>query len=149
HANAVLHSQRPSDLSVLFVTLFLGVLHPASGKMRYCSAGHPPPAVLHASSSEVRFLRFGDPPIGLLDRYRYNEAGEDICPGDKVVFYTDGISEARQDSDLFGEEGIERSLRRHSALTPQDLVAHLLAEATEWAGGHLRDDAALIVLERI
>lgn len=149
HANAVLHSQRPSDLSVLFVTLFLCVLDPVSSKMRYCSAGHPPPAVLHASSGEVGFLRFGDPPIGLLDKYRYNEAGEDICPGDKVVFYTDGISEARQDSDLFGEEGIERSLRRHYALTPQDLVAHLLAEATEWAGGHLRDDAAVVVLERL
>ncbi|MCL6629508.1 MAG: SpoIIE family protein phosphatase, partial [Armatimonadetes bacterium] len=148
HANAVLHSHRPSDLSILFVTLFLGILDPASSKIRYCSAGHPPPAVFHASSGEVGFLRFGDPPIGLLDKYRYNEAGEDICPGDKVVFYTDGISEARQDSDLFGEQGIERSLRRHYALTPQDLVAHLLAEATEWAGGHLRDDAALIVLER-
>lgn len=149
HANAVLHSQRPSDLSILFVTLFLGILDPTSGKMRYCSAGHPPPAVFHATSGEIDFFRFGDPPIGLLDKYSYHEAAENIYPGDKVVFYTDGISEARQDSDLFGEEGIERSIKRHHALAPTDLVAHLLAEATEWAGGHLRDDAAIVVLERI
>jgi PAS domain S-box-containing protein len=148
HANAVLHSHRPTNLSILFVTLFLGILDPETGSMRYCSAGHPPPAVLHASTGKIKFLRFGDPPVGLLEKYSYHQAVESIYPGDKIIFYTDGISEARKDTDLFGERGIERSFKQFSYLPPEELADKIIAKATAWAGGYLRDDAAVIVLER-
>jgi len=68
--------------------------------------------------------------------------------GEKVALYTDGITEARHDSEMFETMGIERVLREHGHLSPGDLLNELVSAATVWANGHLTDDTAVLVVER-
>lgn len=65
-----------------------------------------------------------------------------------MVLYTDGLSEARRDSELFGFEGIRRMLNEYGRNDPSDLVGRLLQAASEWSGGHLVDDTAILIIER-
>lgn len=145
HANSVLVEHPLGSAS--FVTVFLAVLDPITGEIRYSGAGHPPPAI-RRRDGEVEFLSFGHPPVGLAAGYEFSESPAVLNPGDKIVFYTDGISEARHDATLFGLEGIGRTLANHGCEPPKQLLASLLSDATDWANGILRDDIAIIVIER-
>lgn len=143
-ANVVLHPQHPWGS---FVTISLTVIDLPTGRMTYASAGHPP-AAIHRVSGDVEFQEIGCPPFGLAADTQFEEHEAVILPGDKVVFYTDGVSEARRGPMLFGTEGIERVLSERGCLEPDDLIEELLAAAGDWADGYLKDDAAIIVVER-
>lgn len=145
HANSVICSH--SIDTTQFVTVFLIVLDPASGEITYASAGHPP-ALIQRVDGSVDALRFGQPPIGIVGRYDYAERRAELRHGDRMVLYTDGISEARCDSGLFGSEGIERTLCAHIQSPTSGLLAGLLSAVTDWACGHLRDDTAVLIVER-
>gem|GEM_PF-5999172 len=147
HTNSVLMAEQPEDFK-FFITLFLGMLNLENGVMNYSNAGHPPPAVWHTDKT-VEFLTLGHPPIGVVESEQYLEHTCRLCPGDKLILYTDGISEARHDSDLFELAGIEHVLKECGNLMPENLIKELLGAATAWANGRLMDDAAIIVLERV
>jgi serine phosphatase RsbU (regulator of sigma subunit) len=147
HTNSVLTAEQPEDFR-FFITLFLGMLDLGSGVLNYSNAGHPPPVVWHPDKP-VEFLTLGHPPIGVIETEQYTEHSCRLLPGDKIILYTDGISEARHDSSLFELTGIERIIKEYGYLPPEELLAKLLGAATEWANGRLTDDAAIIVLERV
>ncbi len=79
--------------STRYATFFFGILTPLSREFRYVNAGHNPPVVLRADGSEVR-LEAGGPVVGLLQRLTYQTGTVELFPGDLVVAYTDGFSEA-------------------------------------------------------
>ncbi len=143
-ANTVLYPQQPWGS---FVTVSLALIDPPTGRIACASAGHPPAAILR-TTGVVNFQAIGCPPLGIEADMRPDEQEMMLLPGDKIVFYTDGISEARRGGSLFGTEGIERVLKEHGGLGVADLLEKLLAEAGEWANGYLKDDAAIIVVER-
>ena len=145
HANAVL--KRAKDDPSLFVTVFLVTLD-STGRTCYASAGHPPPAIYRAVTGEVRFLTEAGLLLGVVDQYNYEESECHLEIGDKLVLYTDGISEARRNFVLFGFDGIERVLREFGQRSPDEVVEALIRESTDWAGGRRTDDAAVIVVER-
>lgn len=144
-ANSVLCSQRPSTES--FVTVCLVTIDLASGAMRVSNAGHPPAVILRADG-HVEFVSRGGLPLAVLDDQTYEESSDRLDPGDKLLMYTDGIIEARTDSELFGLDGIERCLAGHQSWSVDDVADGLIAAATEWAEGKLRDDTAIVVIER-
>ncbi len=144
HSNTVL--SRYQSEHGLFVTVFLIIMDPSTGRMRYCGAGHPPAAVYRKGNVEL--LTFGHPPLGTSDRFEFGEDETRLEPGDKLVLYTDGISEARRDREMFGLEGVVESVRRHGMKSSEDLVGELLSDASSWASGHLADDVAIVVLGR-
>jgi PAS domain S-box-containing protein len=144
HANSVIYANNRRIES--FVTVFLVILDPVTGDFNYCSAGHPPAAVRHADNT-VEFLTFGNPPIGI-SREIYEEFSGHLLAGDKLVLYTDGVSEARHGAELFGEEGLARSLGKSGAEDVQGLLDSILAAVKDWARGVLRDDTAIIIVER-
>lgn len=146
HANPVLYVQRPED-QIIFVTVVLVILDPLTGDVTYSSAGHPPPAVRRVDG-RVEFLSIGDPPISVTADHLFAEGRLRLEPGDKLLLYTDGISEARVGADMFGQEGIEEVLRLRGQLGPRDLAGELMAAASGHAKGHLKDDAAIIIIER-
>lgn len=148
HANAVMCAQQPASGFGFFVTAFLAILHPDSGDISYANAGHPPGVVRRGGDGEIELLAYGSPPIGLIPGYRFTEGTARLAPGDRLVLYTDGLSEARSEWEMFEVEGIERVLREHGAEPPQELVAALLSAAMEWADGRVRDDTAIVVLGR-
>ncbi len=146
HTNCVMIAQQPSEFG-FFVTVFLAVLNPATGEIRYSNAGHPPPAICR-TNGDVEFLTFGHLPIGLMSDEVYSEDRSFLNPGDKIVFYTDGISEARHGTQMFGQERIEGVLKEFHQLGADELVQKLLDTAKDWAEGRLTDDVAIVIVER-
>lgn len=146
HANAVLCSQADPD-SASFVTMFLAVLDPPTGTLMYASAGHPPAAVYRADGS-VELLEQSSLPVGIIEEVQYYEAETLLGHSDKIVLYTDGVSEARHSGQLFGTEGIEAVLRRCGHEPSDHVMGELLTAAKDWGEGRLTDDTAIIVIGR-
>ena len=125
------------------VTAFLAVLDPHTGRLSYASAGHPAPVHLRASACRPLDVTFG-PPLGSFAR-PYTNAHAVLTRDDYLVFYTDGVTEARRGGDLLGEQrlvDIVGDLRGRSAQAVADAVC---AGALEFAGT-LRDDLQVVVL---
>lgn len=144
-ANAVLSSQQIAFGA--FVTVFLAVIDLTTGEISYSSAGHPPAAVCR-SERRVEFLEYGQVPLAVMGGQEFAEHSEQLSPGDKLVLYTDGISEARRGTEFLDLEGIQRTLVEHWGLPATDLAQALIAAATDLAEGKLADDAAIVVVER-
>ena len=128
-----------------FVTLMYGVLEPG-GRMVYCNAGHNPPLVIGASG--VRRLERGGPIVGLFEAASYEEETIQLTPGDWLVVFSDGISEAMTPTgDEYGEERIIACVQRNSALDPPRLLEALFSDVREFAKGAAQsDDITGIVL---
>ena len=144
-ANAALYPQQPW---VSLVTLCLAIIDPPAGLVSYACAGHPPAAVRRANG-EIEFLSLGCPPFGVAPDMQFTDHETFLDPGDKIVFYTDGISEARHDAVLFGTDGVGRVLSEHGHLDAEGILDTLLESAGSCAHGSLRDDVAVIVIERV
>jgi PAS domain S-box-containing protein len=120
-----------------FVSAFLAFLDPRDGTLVYSSAGHPPPLVCGGGRTE--FLQPGGLPLGVFAEAKYREES-------LLLLYTDGITEARRDGDLYGEERLARAVVRVCGHRVDELPALLLDDALEFSGGTLRDDVALLAV---
>ena len=124
----------------LFATASLHIIDLATGDVRYASAGHPPTVVCGERCDALPTVP--GVPLGTFDR-PHTEQVRRLAPGEVLVAYTDGITEARRGKELFGDERLLAALAGGSR-DPQELVDRLLAAAMEFAGGDLTDDAAVI-----
>jgi sigma-B regulation protein RsbU (phosphoserine phosphatase) len=113
YANAKLMNAR---LEGSFVTAFFAVFDPADATLRFCNAGHPPPRVRRGSTGAVIALEGGQGlPVGILDEYESGWSHVTLEPGDTVVMYTDGITEAFNDArQMFGLDRFDAALARCS-----------------------------------
>jgi serine phosphatase RsbU (regulator of sigma subunit) len=127
-----------------FVTAFLGMLDPASGDLVYSTAGHPPPLLL--SDGKAAFSDAGSPVLGVFDAARFHDAHVHLTAGDTLLLYTDGLTEAKKDFTLFGEERLLAEAEALSGMPPTDLTRSLYALVEGHAGGTLADDVALLAL---
>jgi hypothetical protein len=126
-----------------FVTALLVDVH-ADGRLSLCSAGHHPPVLLTADGAEAVRVTSPSPPFGLADRFTVASARWDV--GDRLLLFTDGLIEARDaDGDFFPLEGHVDALRGG---TPDEALDRLTAKLSAHAGGNLRDDLALLLVER-
>ncbi len=92
-----------------FITLFLATLNPATGEMRYVNAGQNPPLLRRAAGSYER-LREGGMALGMFSEAAYKEGCTTMNPGDVIVMYSDGITEAEDgQGQPFDEAGVERT----------------------------------------
>jgi serine phosphatase RsbU (regulator of sigma subunit)/pSer/pThr/pTyr-binding forkhead associated (FHA) protein len=128
-----------------FVTLMYGVLDP-DGQMVYCNAGHNPPLVI--GSSGVRRLERGGPIVGLFEGATYEEERLRLIPGDWLIIFSDGISEAMSASgDEYGEPRIIDCIQRNKTLDPTRLLDALFTDVREFAHGAAQsDDISAMVL---
>ena len=105
-----------SNDSFMFVTLFMGVLDLATGRLLYCNAGHEPPVLV--GGAHTRFLNCDNNiPLGLRDNWEYSEQRSLIDKGTTLFLYTDGYTEAETvDHEQFGSERMCAEALRLSAL---------------------------------
>lgn len=150
-------STSPSDLcrrvnSVLcssigvgkFVTLFYGVLDAELRTLHYANAGHLPPILLRAGGA-VEQLESGDAVLGVFPAWQYQDSFLRLEPGDRLLLFTDGITEAGvPGGEEFGEERVIAGLRQCRGQSAHQLTSHLLAEAKQFCASQLRDDATLV-----
>jgi len=129
-----------------FVTLVVAYVDVARHMFEYAVAGHPRPVVL-AGLTEFPLPGDGHLPVGIMrgNVYQTNRA---VLPDDSlVVLYTDGMTDARAGGAVFGETRLRETIAAHVRLPAQELADHLLGVVSEYAGGVLPDDCAIVVVK--
>jgi sigma-B regulation protein RsbU (phosphoserine phosphatase) len=132
-----------------YATFFYGQYDPAQGKFDFVNAGHNPPMLFHrADGGAVTRLEPGGTVIGLIENAHYQQGSVRISPGDLLVAFTDGISEAMNlEDEEWGEDRLLDSIRGCQAKTAQELLESVFAAATQFAGAAPQhDDMTLVVL---
>ena len=132
-----------------FVTAFYGVLDRRTGVFRYSSAGHPPPLHYEAKTGRVRDLPAQGFMLGIVPEEVYGEREIALEPGDKLLFYTDGLVEARNEiGELFGAERLTACFAEHAREASAAVLADVLKCQRGFSGNTpLTDDVTAAVVE--
>lgn len=134
-----------------FITVFFGILNLESGKFVYCNAGHCWPFLIsHQSSENIRRLSITGVPLGIEREETWEQSVVQLAPGDVLVLYTDGITEAQNTRRaLFGEDRLLEAVTENLGHLAQEIQDTVLAEVQRFSGDTPQsDDIALLVLLR-
>ena len=131
-----------------FITMQYLTVDAEIGEVAVASGGHPPPRLVHEDGS-VESLEAPGLVLGIEPGQPYEELRRPFAPGDAVVLYTDGVVEARRNSELYGEARLDKLLTENRELTAQHLAETVLEHCRRWVGGDLRDDCAIVVVRRL
>ncbi len=136
--------------SDLFLTVFYAQLNPQNGEMVYANGGHDPPVWFRAVKGDCQELISRSYLLGLFSKIHPEERQIQIAPGDLLVFYTDGITEARNSKgEFFGEERLQSSIMANKESSAQDVLQKILVATNEFIGdSHQSDDFTLFVIKR-
>jgi len=129
-----------------FITFFYAQLDGPARMLRYANAGHNAPILLHRDGSHER-LQAGGGVLGVFPHQTFSEGAALLSPGDRVILFTDGVTEACDAAgEEFGEARLLALLQEHRKAAASVLQGKILAVAGEFSGGHWHDDATLLVL---
>jgi sigma-B regulation protein RsbU (phosphoserine phosphatase) len=129
-----------------FVSLFYGRLDAQTQMVTYANAGHPPPLLVRRDGTVAR-LEEGGPVLGVFCDAEYAQGEVDLSGGDRLVLYTDGLTEACDaHDDEYGERRLIELIVANRACSAPALQARLMASAGTFAGGMFQDDATLLVV---
>jgi sigma-B regulation protein RsbU (phosphoserine phosphatase) len=128
-----------------FVTFCYVRIDTAARRLTYANAGHNPPLLIRRSGSVDQLAPSGTV-LGVFAESAYEQGDFAIAPGDRLVLYTDGITEGRNAAgDEFGEDRLADAASRHRALPAEEMLAAILRDVEAFNGGKYEDDATLIV----
>jgi phosphoserine phosphatase RsbU/P len=128
-----------------YATLFFATFEDATGLLRYVNCGHNPPLVLRADGSAER-LQPTAPALGLLERWNGTEASVALRTGDTVLVYTDGATEASNETgEEFGEDRLLAALQDNAGRPLEAMRRGLLGAIEAFAGRDRRDDLTLVL----
>jgi phosphoserine phosphatase RsbU/P len=129
-----------------FITFFFGIFDVRSQRAQYSNAGHNPPMLLRADGGCER-LTEGGPILGVFPNETYATADAQFAPGDRLVLFTDGVTEAQDSAGTeFGEERLLEILSRCHTRSGQEIQEEVLRAVREFSARELDDDATLLVL---
>ena len=133
-----------------FVTFFFGILDPGANTLTYVNAGQTPPYLVRATGG-IEQLGQSGPPLGLLDDSTYRPHTLKMDPGDILICYSDGVSEASTpDGAQFGEDRLAALVASERVRTPGEIVRVVTqAMAAHCAGRTYGDDVTLVILKRL
>lgn len=148
HANGVvLEDFRDTDY---FITLLVGTLHADSGAFKIVNAGHEPPLILRESATDVEVMETHDLVLGVERAPQYRVSETELGVGDRVVMYTDGLTEASNArGELFTMQRLREGFLERRYLDAQGLADALFDEVKSYSGDEMRDDATILVVRRI
>jgi phosphoserine phosphatase RsbU/P len=146
--NATLADQNVSDM---FVTLFYGVLNTHTGDVEFANAGHNPPYLLSADGGFRALRDKSGPMAGVFEGMDYRTRTCRIEPGEGILLYTDGVTEAINKAGAFFEEqGLKQFVKEHASQPPERLVTSLQAVVQEFSKGMPQaDDITVLALRRL
>jgi sigma-B regulation protein RsbU (phosphoserine phosphatase) len=135
-----------------FVSVFHGVLDPATGGLGYCNAGHCPPYLLSAHGGAVQRLRRTGMVLGLgvTEHEKWEQHVVQLAPGDALVLYTDGVTEAQNEKEaFFGEDRLLECVQANLGRSAWEIRDAVMADVCEFVGDAPQyDDIALMVVVR-
>ncbi len=137
------------SLSNVFASMIYLELTSEDGMIRYINAGHMPPVVLKESSVEQ--LPKGDAALGIMSKAKYKENKLKLNKDELLIVYSDGITEARNESgEFYGEERFLNIIKGFTNYTPQEAGGILLNEIEKFAvNTRPNDDISIIILKRV
>jgi serine phosphatase RsbU (regulator of sigma subunit) len=147
-ANNLLVANNSEDM---FTTLFCGVIDVPSGTMTYCNCGHNPPLVYRRrGGSTFESLPNCGPPLGIMDDISYVPRSIALAPGDMLLLYTDGVTEAENaQAAQFGIERLEQAILEMRGEPARKVVEHVIKRVTEFAKGTPQfDDITCVAVVR-
>lgn len=149
HVNARLNEENEENL---FVTVFLGVLDLRDSCLRFVNAGHNKPAVCHNNKKFELLDCKSDFVLGMMEELNYREQGTELCPGDRLYLYTDGVTEMlNKQKEPYTEERMLKTLNQHKEIwqNPERLLDCMYDDLEEFRHGTKQsDDITMIYLSR-
>jgi serine phosphatase RsbU (regulator of sigma subunit) len=140
-----------------YATFFYAQLDDRRRQLRYVNAGHNAPYLLRAARPsiagsappEIEELSTGGTVVGMFPEAEYEEATVELCPGDVLLAFTDGVPEAHNpENEEFGEERLQQQLRQTAHLPASEISARLSAEMKDWIrDAEQYDDLTFIVMK--
>ncbi|MCK6555562.1 SpoIIE family protein phosphatase [Candidatus Binatia bacterium] len=135
--------------AAMFVTLFYGILDLESGHLDYANGGHNPPFVLRADGSAESLPGTGGTALGVLDHLHYGVATSRLQPGDGLLLYTDGVTEAMDpEGSLFTEARLRVVLDTLKGLTPVAVIHAVLDAVDKWGSTAPQSDDVTVLAIR-
>ena len=133
-----------------FITLFLATLNPTTGELSYVNAGQNPP-LLRRSTGRYEMLRTGGMALGMFDHAQYQAGQTMLGPGDVVIMYSDGVTEAENlDGQPFDEAGLQQVVDGRSWASAKELGWATFEAVDEHSRERkLLDDLTVLVLRRL
>jgi len=138
---------------MLYFTIIYGILDTNTGEGKICQAGHPYPLLCN-TQGQVSTLGKGGFPIGLLDDAHYEDIDFTLLPGERLLLYSDGISECQNHAEeQYGMQRLQKSFSNTHQLSLKQSLQQLKTDAQDWYQTNeninepFKDDMSLLVLE--
>ncbi len=133
-----------------FITAFYAVYDPADRSLTYASAGHNPPRLKRCEDGTLLALDQANSfALGIMPNAAFDECVQPLQPGDQIIFYTDGVTDARNPEEMmFGTQRLDRALENCS-LQASALLDSVLHSVEEFANGCPADDDRTLIVARI
>ncbi len=142
-----LHLHQVTDAS-RFATIFYGEWHPSRRVLRYVNAGHNPPFLIGKTGS--RTLKHGGIPLGILPEYTFETGEVPLRPGDLLVMFSDGITEAgAREGKEFGEERLQALIHSQDGKPLSEIEKGILRAVRAWTGDEVEDDMTLVLVRAL
>jgi sigma-B regulation protein RsbU (phosphoserine phosphatase) len=128
------------SVSCMFVTVFYGILNTVTGEMEYVNAGHNPP-YLSSRNRVDKIEMTGGVILGCIEEHQYRSRQIRLEPGDRLLLYTDGVTEAfNRDGNVYGDDRLEQFIREHPDAGTEELVKGILLDVNDHSSGIRQSD---------
>ena len=143
--NAQLCAENPANL---FVTMILGIVETATGRIEYGQGGHNP-AILIPTQGDPVYEPSGGMPLGVFEDAKFGQRQIELKAGETLLVYTDGVTEAMNpERALFGEDRLKEAVRGQARLSPEQLTQRVVGEVAKFASGaEPSDDITLLAIQ--
>lgn len=133
-----------------FVTAFYGILDVTNRTLTYTNAGHNPPILLD-KNGDFSFIERGSVPLGMFRDTRYHEYYLTTEPGELLLLYTDGVTEAQNSKgEEFGRDRLAEAVKAHRQLSARELIAAVYKDVIAWTDGRgATDDVTFFVIKAL
>ena len=127
--------------TAMFVTLLYAVFNPADGMLTYANGGHNPPVIVHADGSSTLLPATGGIALGVAPEFQYEENSVLLDPGDTIILYTDGVTEAMNaEGEEFGLDRLRNIFAESPPKSPRDTNAAIFEAVGAFAGDTPQSD---------
>ena len=127
--------------AMMFVTLLYAVYDPATGEVTYANGGHNTPLILHADGTSTELPLTGGVALGVMDDMDFEQGSITLAPGDALVLYTDGVTEAMNgEHEELGMERLQEILAATSSRSPEEINRSIFNGIRAFAGGAPQSD---------
>ena len=130
----------PANSQAMFATVLFGILNPYDGSFEYANAGHMPPLLVRADGSVKELETSKDVALGLMPEAEYEQFKISLGPGELLFMYTDGVTEAMNGTDEFGQSRLNSVVSELAGKSAEEVCAGVLAAVREFSGPDVQSD---------